>query len=41
MAGDPHLNINAVYVHFQTEGFLKAAGAKNTNFVGVWAAYLF
>jgi hypothetical protein len=24
----PHLNINAVYVHFQTAGFLKAAGAK-------------
>jgi len=30
----PHLNINAVYVHFQTEGFLKAAGGKNTDFVG-------
>jgi hypothetical protein len=41
MAGDPHLNINAVYVYFQTEGFLKAAGAKNTHFVGVWAAYIF
>ena len=24
----PHLNINAVYVHFQTEGFLKAAVGK-------------
>jgi hypothetical protein len=37
----PHLNINAVYVHFQTEGFLKAAGGKNTDFVGVWGAYRF
>lgn len=35
----PHLNINAVYVHFQAEGFLKAAGGKNTDFVGVWGAY--
>jgi hypothetical protein len=42
MAGDPpHLNINAVYVHFQTAGFLTAAGGKNTDFVGVWAAYFF
>jgi hypothetical protein len=24
----PHLNINAVYVHFQTAGFLKRPGAK-------------
>jgi hypothetical protein len=36
-----HLNINAVYVHFQTAGFLKAAGGKNTDFVGVWSAYKF
>jgi hypothetical protein len=37
----PHRNINAVYVHFQTAGFLAAAGGKNTDFVGVWAAYFF
>jgi hypothetical protein len=37
----PHLSINAVYVHFQVAGFLKAAGGKNTDFVGVWGAYRF
>ena len=37
----PHLNINAVYVHFQAAGFLTAAGGKNTDFVGVWGAYRF
>jgi hypothetical protein len=36
-----HLNINVVYVQFQTAGFLEAAGGKNTEFVGVWGAYRF
>jgi hypothetical protein len=27
---------NAVDVHFQTAGFLKAAGGKNTDYIGVW-----
>jgi hypothetical protein len=37
----PHLNINAVYVHFWTAGFLAAAHGKNTDYIGVWTAYFF
>ena len=36
-----HLDINAVYVHFLTEGFLKAAGAKDIDYVGFWTTYKF
>ena len=34
-----HISVNAAYVHFLTEGFLRAAGAKDIDFVGVWASY--
>jgi hypothetical protein len=37
----PHISVNAAYVHFLTKGFLKAAGAKDIDFVGFWAAYKF
>src|SRR4029077_10608713 len=36
-----HISVNAVYVHFVTKGFLKAAGAKDIDFLGVWASYKF
>ncbi len=36
-----HINVNAVYVHFLTEGFLKAAHAKDIDFLGVWTSYKF
>src|SRR6266481_576483 len=29
----PHININAAYVHFLTDGFLKAANAKDIDFL--------
>jgi len=37
----PHISVNAVYVHFLTGGFLKAAGAKDIDFVGFWTSYNF
>ena len=37
----PHISVNAAYVHFLTEGFLKAAGAKDIDFVGFWTSYKF
>ena len=36
-----HLDINAVYVHFFTAGFLKAARAKDIDYVGFWTSYKF
>ena len=33
-----HISVNAAYVHFLTEGFLKAAGANDIDFLGVWAS---
>jgi Alginate export len=36
-----HVNVNAVYVHFFTEGFLKAARAQNIDYFGVWTSYSF
>ncbi len=36
-----HISINAAYVHFLTKGFLKAADAKDIDFLGVWASYKF
>jgi hypothetical protein len=37
----PHINVNAAYVHFLTDGFLKAANAKDIDFLGVWTSYKF
>jgi len=37
----PHLDIVAVWVHWQTAGFLTAAGGKNTDYIGMWGAYRF
>ena len=36
-----HISVNAAYVHFLTEGFLEAAGAKDIDFLGVWSSYKF
>ncbi|HEX9272527.1 MAG TPA: alginate export family protein, partial [Candidatus Binatia bacterium] len=36
-----HISVNAAYVHFLTKGFLQAAGAKDIDFLGVWASYKF
>ncbi len=36
-----HLAINAVYVHFLTDGFLRAARAKDIDYVGFWTTYKF
>jgi hypothetical protein len=36
-----HLDINAVYVHFFTDGFLSAAGAKDIDYFGFWTTYKF
>ncbi len=36
-----HLDVNAVYVHFLTDGFLRAANAKDIDYVGVWTSYKF
>ncbi len=36
-----HISVNAIYVHFLTKGFLKAAGAKDIDFVGFWTSYNF
>ena len=42
MAGDlTYISVNAAYVHFVTKGFLKAAGAKDIDFLGVWVSYNF
>ena len=37
----PHINVNAAYVHFLTDSFLKAARAKDIDFLGVWTSYKF
>ena len=36
-----HISVNAAYVHFLTEGFLEAAGAKDVDFLSVWSSYKF
>ena len=36
-----HINVNAVYVHILTEGFLEAAQARDIDFLGVWTCYTF
>ena len=36
-----HISVNAAYVHFLTEGFLKAAGATDIDFLGTWVSYEF
>ena len=35
------ISVNAASVHFLTAGFLAAAGAKDIDFLGVWASYNF
>jgi hypothetical protein len=37
----PHINVNVAYVHFLTDGFQKAANAKDIDFLGVWTSYKF
>jgi Alginate export len=37
----PHISVNGAYVHWLAEGFLKAAGAKDIDFVGFWTSYKF
>ena len=36
-----HISVNAAYVHFLTEGFLKAAGATDIDYLGTWVSYEF
>jgi alginate export protein len=36
-----HININLVYVHFFTAGFLEAANAKDIDYIGGWMSYKF
>ncbi|HYB08326.1 MAG TPA: alginate export family protein [Alphaproteobacteria bacterium] len=36
-----HIDVNAVYVHFRADGFLKAANAKDIDYVGLWTSYKF
>jgi hypothetical protein len=36
-----HINVNAVYVHFTPAGFLKSAGAKGIDYLGIWTSYMF
>jgi hypothetical protein len=36
-----HLSVNAVYVHFLTDGFLSAARAKDIDYFGFWTSYTF
>jgi uncharacterized membrane protein YjjB (DUF3815 family) len=36
-----HISVNAAYVHFLTAGFLKAAGATDIDFLGIWVSYEF
>jgi hypothetical protein len=35
------ISVNAAYVHYMAKGFLKAAGAKDIHFLGVWASHKF
>ncbi len=37
----PNLNINASFVHFFADGFLRAAGAKSITWTGAWATFNF
>ena len=37
----PNLNINASAVHFITEGYLQAAGARDQSWVGLWGTFRF
>ena len=36
-----NLDINIAYTHFETDGFLEAAGAKDIDWVGVWTTFNF
>jgi hypothetical protein len=37
----PNLNINAAFVHFFSDGFLRAAGGKSITWTGAWATFNF
>ena len=37
----PNLNVNAAFVHFFADGFLRAAGGKSITWTGVWATFNF
>jgi hypothetical protein len=37
----PNLNLNAAVVHFFAEGFLRAAGAQDVTWTGIWATFNF
>jgi len=36
-----NLDVNAAYVHYDTSGFLRAAGGRNVDWVGTWASLNF
>jgi len=40
-AGNRTHRCERCYVHFLTEGFLKAVNAKNIDFFGLWTSYKF
>jgi hypothetical protein len=37
----PNLNVNAAFVHFFADGFLRAAGGKSITWTGAWATFSF
>jgi len=37
----PNLNLNAAFVHFIADGFLRAAGGKSITWTGAWATFNF
>jgi hypothetical protein len=37
----PNLNVNAAFVHFFADGFLRAAGGKSITWTGAWATFNF
>ena len=36
-----NLDLNLAYTHFATDGFLKAAGAKDIDWIGIWTTFNF
>jgi hypothetical protein len=37
----PNLNVNAAFVHFIADGFLRTAGGKSITWTGIWATFSF
>jgi hypothetical protein len=37
----PNLDVNAAVVHFFADGFLRAAGGQDINWIGAWATFNF